>query len=134
MHIGRIDQCAKQIAQFSIRIKGQRVFAFGPVQADGGHMVLHAELEMLRLVVLQGMVVAGQLLGLTGQVFRAHGFSLRGLLRVGRGLAVFKVPKSVANWLCSLVERGDKSSRTQAWWAWAMVANALRPAPVKVRR
>ena len=49
LDIGGALQTQKPIAQFGIRVEGQRVFTLGSVEGDSGHPVGHAQRKVLRL-------------------------------------------------------------------------------------
>jgi hypothetical protein len=59
MDVGGVFQLAEQVAQLGIRLEGQRVLAFGPVQRDGGDAAAHLPEEVLRTVAGQLLAVAG---------------------------------------------------------------------------
>src|SRR5690606_36776893 len=57
--IGRIGKVAEEVAQLRVAFEGQRVLTFRPVEADGRHPAVIADLpeEMLGLVILEGAQV-----------------------------------------------------------------------------
>ena len=82
-HIGGVAQSVEAIAQFSVRVKGERVFALRPVQGHRGHAILKSPIEM-----------GGRLPALRA-VLRVHGIG-------GGHVMVHGVSGSVMGWACCL--------------------------------
>ena len=58
VHVGGVLQLAEQVAQFGVRVEGERVLALGPVERDGGHRVFHLPEKVTGLVAGQRFAVA----------------------------------------------------------------------------
>jgi len=58
LDVGAFLQGQEPVAQFCVRVEGQRVLALGAVERDGGHTAVHAECEVTGACIGHGGVLA----------------------------------------------------------------------------